>query len=84
MDILYFLSLELLIPKPATDKKEERVTWQTRNLMEEILKDFEHHVGLILIKNKSTTNSFFYKVKINLQKKFFKNLVIFFRIFEIK
>ena len=45
-----FLSLELLIPKPATDKKEERVTWQTRNLMEEILKDLEQHVGLILIK----------------------------------
>ena len=74
-----FLSLELLIPKPATDKKEERVTWQTRNLMEEILKDFEQHVGLILIKNKSTTNAFFYKVKINLQKKILKNLVNFFQ-----
>ena len=45
----------------------------------EILKALEQHVGFILIKNKSTTNTFFYKVKINLQKKILKNLVNFFQ-----
>ena len=49
--------------------------------MEEILKEFEQHVVLIFIKNKSTTNAFFYEVKINinLQKKILKNLVNFFQ-----
>ena len=49
--------------------------------MEEILKEFEQHVVLIFIKNKSTTNAFFYEVKINinLQKKIKKNLVNFFQ-----